>query len=147
MEEYYEDTILHVETSTIPTMPSCTPISAVLTCLDCRQCLYYKCAQTLRHMGILLWLKLKLRLTPFFISREMSHVYKHCTAQTFLSYINSSLEYSLSGNISLSSGGFLIYLWGMCTCVSEKVKEREKYANTAAVIVCNYSVRREIKIM
>lgn len=34
-----------------------------------------------------------------------------------------------------SSGGFLIYLWGLSTHVTEKVKERKEYANTAAVIV------------
>lgn len=34
-----------------------------------------------------------------------------------------------------SSGGFLIHLWGLSTHVTEKVKERKEYANTAAVIV------------
>lgn len=110
--------------------------------------------------GHLLRLKRKLRPTLFFISRETFYVYRHYTVKTFpLFFLRVTVKVFFSVRITallninyqliflFSSGGFLIYLWGVCTCVSEKVKERKEYANTAAVIVCNYSARVEIKIM
>lgn len=85
----------------------------------------------------------------------MRHVYRHWTVKAFPLFflsvtVKSIFFFSenkatalLNINISLlllnyfffSSGGFLIYLWGLSTHVTEKVKERKEYANTAAVIV------------
>ena len=49
--------------------------------------------------------------------------------------LNINISLLLLNYFFFSSGGFLIYLWGLSTHVTEKVKERKEYANTAAVIV------------